>query len=79
MLTWKSKCTKVFGELFKLLLGLSVFLCHLLVFCFPLIASLLEGLHLAFEMAGLDIGLTEPAVVSASNAHKGTKHINQET
>lgn len=33
---------------------------HLLVLLLPLVTLVLEGLHLAFKVAGLDIGLTKP-------------------
>lgn len=44
----------------EILLQLGVLLGHLLVLGLPLVALRLEGLHLAFVVAGLDIGLAEP-------------------
>lgn len=35
---------------------------HLLVLLLPLIALVLEGLHLAFKVAGLNISLAKPVV-----------------
>lgn len=47
-------------ELLQALLYLGVLLGHLLVLGLPLVALLLEGLNLALEVAGLDVGLAEP-------------------
>jgi hypothetical protein len=44
----------------QLLLQSRVLGSHLLVLLFPLVALVLEGLHLALEMASLDIGLSKP-------------------
>ncbi len=47
-------------ELLQLFLETGVLLGHLLVLLLPLVTLVLEGLHLAFKVAGLDIGLTKP-------------------
>ncbi len=47
-------------ELLELLLNLGVLLSHLFVLGFPLVPLSLEGLNLAFEVAGLDVGDTQP-------------------
>lgn len=49
-------------ELLQLLLQSCMFLCHLFIFLLPLIALILEGLDLAFEMSGFDISLSEPVI-----------------
>lgn len=49
------------NKVVELLLGLVVLLGHLLVLGLPLVAGGLQGLHLALVVAGLDVGLTEPA------------------
>ncbi len=51
-------------EVLQLLLHSGVLLGHLLVLGLPLVTVLLESLDFTFEVAGLDIGLTEPVVVS---------------
>ena len=50
-------------EVLELLLDRGVLLGHLLELGLPLIAVLLECLDFAFEVAGLDISLTEPVTV----------------
>ena len=60
----KSNVANLCLEVFQLLLHSGVLLGHLLVLCLPLVTVLLESLDFAFEMAGLDIGLTESMVVS---------------
>lgn len=49
-------------ELLQLLLQSCMFLCHFFIFLLPLIALILEGLDLAFEMSGLDISLSKPVI-----------------
>lgn len=49
-------------ELLQLLLQSCMFLCHFFIFLLPLIALILEGLNLAFEMSGLDISLSKPVI-----------------
>jgi len=56
----RSDVTDVLDKVFELLLGVGVFLGHLLVLCFPLVAGLLESLDFAFVVARLDVGLAEP-------------------
>ena len=51
-------------EIIQFLLDSSVFFGHLLVLRLPLVAVLLEGLDFTLEVAGFDIGLTEPSIVS---------------
>ena len=48
-------------KVIQLLLGLRVLLGHLFVLGLPLVTFGLEGLHSAFKVAGLDIGLAEAA------------------
>ena len=60
----KSNVANLCLEVFQLLLHSGVLLGHLLVLRLPLVTVLLESLDFAFEMAGLDIGLTESMVVS---------------
>ena len=52
-------------QFLKFFLQVGVLLRHLLVLRLPFIASLLQCLHLAFVVAGLDIGLSEPGIGSA--------------
>lgn len=47
-------------ELLQLLLDVGVFLGHLLVLALPGIPLGLEGLDFSLEVAGLDVGLSEP-------------------
>lgn len=59
-------------ELLELLLQSHVLLGHLFVFLFPLVALLLQSLHFALVVAGLDVGLSEPASLkSAFGINKG--------
>ena len=58
--TGRSDVTDLLDEVVELLLGVGVFLGHLLVLGFPLVAGLLEGLYFAFVVTGLDVGLAEP-------------------
>lgn len=48
-------------EVVQVLLQLGVLLGHLLILGLPLVTLRLEGLHLALVVAGLDVGLAEPA------------------
>lgn len=48
-------------KIVQLLLERRVLLCHLFIFLLPLVAFLLESLDLALEVAGLYVGLAEPA------------------
>ena len=57
---WCSDVTNLRNKVVELLLGVGVFLGHLFVLGFPLVAGLLEGLDFAFVVAGLDVGLAEP-------------------
>lgn len=52
-------------QLLEFFLEVGVLLRHLLVLRLPFVASLLQCLHLAFVVASLDIGLSEPRVGSA--------------
>lgn len=45
-------------QFLQFLLQIRVFLGHLFILGFPFVALLLESLHLAFVMAGFDIGLS---------------------
>jgi hypothetical protein len=56
----RSDVTDLLDKVIELLLGVGVFLGHLLVLGFPLVAGLLESLDFAFVVAGLDVGLAEP-------------------
>lgn len=47
-------------ELLQFFLKIGVLLCHLFILLLPLVALILKGLDLAFEMSGLDISLSEP-------------------
>lgn len=47
-------------QFLEFLLKVCVLLGHLLVFGLPFIACLFQGLNFAFEVARLDIGLTQP-------------------
>jgi len=51
-------------EIIQFLLNSGVFFGHLLVLRLPLVAVLLERLNFTLEVAGFDIGLTEPSIVS---------------
>jgi len=63
----KSDVTNLLDKVVELLLGVGVFLGHLLVLGFPLVAGLLEGLDFALVVARLDVGLAEPAVCEYSD------------
>lgn len=63
MQTGRSDVTDLLDKVIELLLGVGVFLGHLLVLGFPLVSGLLEGLDFAFVVAGLDVGLAEPGGV----------------
>ena len=56
----RSDVANLLDEVIKLLLGVGIFLGHLLVLGFPLVAGCLEGLDLALVVAGFDVGLAEP-------------------
>lgn len=56
----RSDVTDLLDKVVELLLGVGVFLGHLLVLGLPLVARLLESLDFAFVVAGLDVGLAEP-------------------
>ena len=56
----RSDVTDLLDKVVELLLGVGVFLGHLLVLGLPLVAGLLESLDFAFVVAGLDVGLAEP-------------------
>lgn len=58
---WRSDVTNLRDEVVELLLGVVVLLGHVLVLLLPLVGGLLECLHLALVVAGLDVGLAEPA------------------
>lgn len=60
----RSDVTDLLDKVLELLLGVFVFLGHLLVLGLPLVSGLLEGLDFAFVVAGLDVGLAEPVCVS---------------
>jgi len=60
-------------EIIQFLLNSGVFFGHLLVLRLPLVAVLLKGLNFTLEVAGLDIGLTEPSIVSL---HSGVQARN---
>lgn len=47
-------------EIIQLLLEGRVFFGHLLVLGFPLVSLVLEGLYLAFKVAGFYVSLAEP-------------------
>lgn len=64
LISRKSDVTNLCLEVVQLLLHCGVFLGHLLVLRLPLITVLLKGLDFAFEVASLDIGLTESGMVS---------------
>lgn len=53
-------------EILQLLLDGCVLLSHLLVLGLPLIAVCFEGLDFTFEVAGLDISLTQPVIMVVS-------------
>ena len=55
-----SDVTNLRNKVVELLLGVAVFLGHVLVLLLPLVGGLLECLHLALVVAGLDVGLAEP-------------------
>ena len=57
-----SDVTDLVLELLKLLLDCVVLRRHLLVLLLPLVAVGLEGLDFPLEVAGLDIGLSKPAI-----------------
>jgi hypothetical protein len=57
---WRSDVTNLCNKVVELLLGVGVFLGHVLVLLLPLVGGLLECLHLALVVAGLDVGLAEP-------------------
>jgi hypothetical protein len=59
--TARSDVTDLLDKVVELLLGVGVFLGHLFVLGFPLVAGLFEGLDFAFVVAGFDIGLAEPS------------------
>ena len=59
---WCSDVTNLRNKVVELLLGVAVFLGHVLVLLLPLVGGLLECLHLALVVAGLDVGLTEPGL-----------------
>jgi hypothetical protein len=46
-----------------LLLELAVLLVELLVLGLPLVTLVLKGLDLALEVAGLDVGLSQPVMI----------------
>lgn len=56
----RSNVTNLRDEVVELLLGVGVLLRHVLVLLLPLVGGLLESLHLALVVAGLDVGLAEP-------------------
>jgi hypothetical protein len=62
----RSDVTDLLDKVVELLLGVGVFLGHLFVLGFPLVAGLLEGLDFAFVVAGLDVGLAEPVTCQQS-------------
>lgn len=47
-------------QVVEILLQFRILLCHVLVFALPLVTGCLQGLHLAFVMTSLDIGLAKP-------------------
>ena len=57
---WCSDVTNLRNKVVELLLGVAVFLGHVLVLLLPLVGGLLECLHLALVVAVLDVGLAEP-------------------
>jgi hypothetical protein len=57
----RSDVTNLRNKVVELLLGVAVLLGHVLVLLLPLVGGLLECLHLALVVAGLDVGLAEPA------------------
>src|SRR5262245_64372877 len=73
--TRRSDVAELLGEVVELLLGVGVLLGHLLILGFPLVARLFEGLHFAFVVAGLDVGLAEPRHVSRSRTHPRVKQL----
>ena len=62
--------TNLLLQVLQLLLQGGVLLGHLLVLLLPLVALLLEGLDFAFEVTGLDIGLTEPILKMKKSAYR---------
>jgi hypothetical protein len=58
--TGGSNVTKFCSKLVELALGVGVFLGHLFVLGFPLVAGLLESLYFAFVVVRLDVGVAEP-------------------
>jgi hypothetical protein len=58
----RSDVTNLRNKVIELLLGVAVLLGHVLVFLLPLVGGLLECLHLALVVAGLDVGLAEPVI-----------------
>jgi hypothetical protein len=64
----RSDVTDLLDKVVELLLGVGVFLGHLLVLGLPLVARLLESLDFAFVVAGLDVGLAEPGGVLSAGA-----------
>lgn len=65
-------------ELLQLLLQVRMLLCHFFVFLLPLIALILEGLDLAFEMSGLDISLPKPIMKLLAGCFGGAGSTRQE-
>ena len=53
-------------EVFQFLLDVGKLLGHFLELLLPLITILLKSLNFAFEVAGLDVGLTQPVKISVS-------------
>lgn len=59
---WSSDGIDLTLEFLQVLLDLGVLRGHLLVLGLPLISLLFESLNLSLEVAGLNIGLSEPVV-----------------
>lgn len=51
------------NKVIKLLLGIGIFLCHLLVLGLPLVSCCFQSLDFTLVVTSLDIGLTEPTTI----------------
>jgi hypothetical protein len=74
--TARSDVTDLLDKVVELLLGVGVFLGHLFVLGFPLVAGLLEGLDFAFVVARLDVGLAEPGGDVSVGADQGSEMVD---
>lgn len=65
----RSNGTDFSDKVIQLLLGVRVFLGHLLVLCLPLRVGLFESLDFAFVVAGLDVSLAESVITPLVLTH----------